>query len=84
MIYMLLLLFSLAITLNCTSLYPRYAKKTIHFVASRLPKRQEMRKQEWLAILDEIPGNFCKLVYSLSLLPVIFTIRRKNVANKSK
>lgn len=80
----IILFFLLAFTLNYTPLYPYYAEKIIRFAASCLPTKQKIREQEWLAMLDDIPINCCKLVYSLSFLVVIFTIRRKTTYNSSK
>lgn len=46
----------------------------VRYEASKLPRLSERMQEQWLADLDEIPGNVAKLAYSVSLVLRHFSI----------
>ena len=47
---------------------PRVAAWLIRYEASKLPRLSERMQEQWLADLDEFPGNVAKLGYAVSLV----------------
>lgn len=71
-----LLLLSLALlAIEFTDWFPRLAEAMIRFLTSHLPAdKSDTRRKEWLALLDDIPGNYAKLLYSFSFIPAVLII----------
>lgn len=77
-----LLLLSLAlIAIEFTDWFPKLAKAMIRFLTGYLPaNKSETRRKEWLALLDDIPENYAKLLYSFSFIPATFLINKMTLS----
>lgn len=51
----------------------------VHFLASILPHHSKLRKQEWLACLDELSTTREKAMYAVSLLPAVIFLVMSNL-----
>jgi len=48
--------------------FPWLAARLVRYEAAKLPRQSERMTEQWLADLDEIPGNVGKLLYAVLLV----------------